>query len=179
MVFQSYALYPHMTVFENMSFGLRLRGIAAAEIRKRVEEAARILEIGDLLHRRPRNSPAASASGSRWAAPSCASRKVFLFDEPLSNLDAKLRVHMRTEIKRIHQQVRTTTVYVTHDQVEAMTLSDYVVVMNRGRVEQYGTPQRAVPRATDPLRRRLHGFAVDELPGGDPAAVEQRLRAWN
>jgi multiple sugar transport system ATP-binding protein len=141
MVFQSYALYPHMTVFENMSFGLRLRSIAAAEIRKRVEDAARILEIGDLLHRRPKELSGGQRQRVAMGRAIVRKPKVFLFDEPLSNLDAKLRVHMRTEIKRIHQQVRTTTIYVTHDQVEAMTLSDYVVVMNRGLVEQYGTPQ--------------------------------------
>src|SRR5216683_1413049 len=113
MVFQNYALYPHMTVFENMSFGLKLRRTPKAEIRARVERAAQILGITELLERRPK---------------------------PLSNLDAKLRVQMRTEIKRVHQKVRTTTVYVTHDQVEAMTLADRVVVMNDGRIEQIGTP---------------------------------------
>ena len=142
MVFQSYALYPHMTVFENMSFGLRLRSISAAEIRRRVEDAARILEIGDLMNRRPKELSGGQRQRVAMGRAIVRKPKVFLFDEPLSNLDAKLRVHMRTEIKRIHQQVRTTTIYVTHDQVEAMTLSDYVVVMNRGRVEQYGTPQQ-------------------------------------
>src|SRR5882757_6089966 len=113
MVFQNYALYPHMTAYENMSFGLRLRKTAKAEIRQRVEHAARILDITDLLDRRPK----ALSGGQRQRV-------------------AKLRVQMRTEIKRVHQKVKTTTVYVTHDQVEAMTLADRVVVMNKGRIEQ-------------------------------------------
>jgi multiple sugar transport system ATP-binding protein len=140
MVFQNYALYPHMTVFENMSFGLRLRRIARSEIRARVENAARILDIMDLLDRRPRQLSGGQRQRVAMGRAIVRNPKVFLFDEPLSNLDAKLRVHMRTEIKRIHQKVRTTTIYVTHDQVEAMTLADRVVVMNAGRIEQVGAP---------------------------------------
>ena len=142
MVFQSYALYPHMTVFENMSFGLRLRGIEKNEILRRVGDAAKILAIGDLLHRRPKQLSGGQRQRVAMGRAIVRNPKVFLFDEPLSNLDATLRVHMRTEIKRLHQQLRTTTIYVTHDQVEAMTLADYVVVMNHGLVEQYGTPQQ-------------------------------------
>jgi multiple sugar transport system ATP-binding protein len=140
MVFQNYALYPHMTVFENMSFGLRLKKFPKAEIKQRVERAARILDITELLERRPRQLSGGQRQRVAMGRAIVRNPKVFLFDEPLSNLDAKLRVQMRTEIKKVHLQVRTTTVYVTHDQVEAMTLADRVVVMNGGRIEQIGTP---------------------------------------
>ena len=140
MVFQNYALYPHMTVAENMSFGLRLRKYPKAEIRERVLDAAQILGIGDLLDRKPRQLSGGQRQRVAMGRSIVRNPEVFLFDEPLSNLDAKLRGQMRIEIKRIHQKVRTTTVYVTHDQVEAMTLADRVVVMNQGRIEQVGTP---------------------------------------
>jgi multiple sugar transport system ATP-binding protein len=140
MVFQNYALYPHMTVFENMSFGLRLRRFPKAEIKSRVEAAARILDIGNLLERRPKQLSGGQRQRVAMGRAIVRNPKVFLFDEPLSNLDAKLRVQMRTEIKKVHQQVTTTTVYVTHDQVEAMTLADRVVIMNQGRIDQIGTP---------------------------------------
>jgi multiple sugar transport system ATP-binding protein len=155
MVFQSYALYPHMTVFENMSFGLRLKGVPKSEIAERVRQAARILHIEELLERRPKQLSGGQRQRVAMGRAIVRQPKVFLFDEPLSNLDAKLRVHMRTEIKRIHQQVRTTTVYVTHDQVEAMTLADFVVVMNKGVVEQHGPPQELY-RA--PRTRFVAGF---------------------
>jgi multiple sugar transport system ATP-binding protein len=129
-----------MTVFENMSFGLRLKKFPKAEIKQRVERAARILDITELLERRPRQLSGGQRQRVAMGRAIVRNPKVFLFDEPLSNLDAKLRVQMRTEIKKVHQQVRTTTVYVTHDQVEAMTLADRVVVMNGGRIEQIGTP---------------------------------------
>ena len=154
MVFQNYALYPHMTVEQNMSFGLRLKRYPKAEIRKRVDEAARILDIKELLDRKPKQLSGGQRQRVAMGRAIVRNPKVFLFDEPLSNLDAKLRVQMRTEIKKVHQQVRTTTVYVTHDQVEAMTLADRVVVMNHGIIEQVGTPQRALPltrgRASSP-----------------------------
>ena len=140
MVFQNYALYPHMTVYQNMSFGLRLKHFPKPEIEKRVQEAARILDIRDLLDRKPRQLSGGQRQRVAMGRAIVRNPKVFLFDEPLSNLDAKLRVQMRTEIKRVHQKVRTTTVYVTHDQVEAMTLADRVVVMNKGRIEQIGAP---------------------------------------
>src|SRR5262245_49128614 len=140
IVFQNYALYPHMTVYENMSFGLRLKRFAKDEIRTRVEHAAHILDITDLLQRKPRQLSGGQRQRVAMGRAIVRNPKVFLFDEPLSNLDAKLRVQMRTEIKRVHQKVKTTTVYVTHDQVEAMTLADRVVVMNQGRIEQIGTP---------------------------------------
>ncbi len=140
MVFQNYALYPHMTVAENMSFGLRLRRYPKAEIKSRVDEAARILDIKELLDRKPKQLSGGQRQRVAMGRAIVRNPKVFLFDEPLSNLDAKLRVQMRTEIKKVHQQVRTTTVYVTHDQVEAMSLADRVVVMNKGIIEQVGHP---------------------------------------
>ncbi len=146
MVFQNYALYPHMTVFENMSFGLRLRKFPKAEIKERVENAARILDITDLLARQPKQLSGGQRQRVAMGRAIVRNPKVFLFDEPLSNLDAKLRVQMRTEIKKVHQKVTTTTVYVTHDQIEAMTLADRVVVMNAGRIEQIGTPHEVYHR---------------------------------
>ena len=155
MVFQNYALYPHMTVFENMSFGLRLRKFPKAEIKERVENAARILDITDLLARQPKQLSGGQRQRVAMGRAIVRNPKVFLFDEPLSNLDAKLRVQMRTEIKKVHQKVTTTTVYVTHDQIEAMTLADRVVVMNFGRIEQIGTPHEVYHR---PQTRFVAGF---------------------
>ena len=140
MVFQNYALYPHMSVFDNMAFGLKLRKFPKDEIKRRVDEAARILDIAPLLDRKPRALSGGQRQRVAMGRAIVRNPKVFLFDEPLSNLDAKLRVQMRTEIKKVHQTVRTTTVYVTHDQIEAMTLADRVVVMNHGVIEQVGTP---------------------------------------
>ena len=141
MVFQDYALYPHMTVFENMAFSLRYRGVAKTEIRRRVDEAARILEIEALVARMPRQLSGGQRQRVAMGRAIVRDPKVFLFDEPLSNLDAKLRVQMRTEIKRLRERVATTTIYVTHDQVEAMTLADRIVILNHGRIEQIGTPE--------------------------------------
>ena len=146
MVFQNYALYPHMTVFDNMGFGLKLRGTPRPEIKRRVDEAARILDIEPLLARKPKALSGGQRQRVAMGRAIVRKPKVFLFDEPLSNLDAKLRVQMRTEIKKVHQTVRTTTVYVTHDQVEAMTLADRVVVMNGGVIEQVGPPQELYHR---------------------------------
>jgi len=140
MVFQNYALYPHMSAFENMSFGLKLRKFAKEEIKRRVDHAARILDITELLDRKPKALSGGQRQRVAMGRAIVRNPKVFLFDEPLSNLDAKLRVQMRTEIKRVHQMVKTTTVYVTHDQVEAMTLADRVVVMNGGVIEQIASP---------------------------------------
>src|SRR5258706_15912576 len=155
MVFQNYALYPHMTVFENMSFGLRLRRRPKAEIRTRVEHAAKILDITELLDRRPKKLFGGQRQRVAMGRAIVRNPKVFLVDEPLSNLDAKLRVQMRTEVKRAHQKVKTTTIYVTHDQVEAMTLADRVVVMNGGRIGQIGRPQDLYHR---PKTRFVAGF---------------------
>ena len=140
MVFQSYALYPHMTVAENMGFNLKLAGQPKSVIEERVAEAARMLDLGKLLDRKP--SQLSGGQRQRVAMGRAVVRNpaVFLFDEPLSNLDAKLRVQMRSEIKALHQKVGTTSIYVTHDQIEAMTLADRVVVLNQGRIEQQGTP---------------------------------------
>src|SRR5512132_4111235 len=140
MVFQSYALYPHMTVADNMAFSLKLRKADAKVIEERVGKAAKILNLDPYLHRYPRELSGGQRQRVAMGRAIVRDPKVFLFDEPLSNLDAKLRVQMRIEIKKVHQKVRTTTVYVTHDQVEAMTLADRVVVMNAGRIEQVGTP---------------------------------------
>jgi multiple sugar transport system ATP-binding protein len=140
MVFQNYALYPHMTVADNMSFSMRLRGAPRAEIDARVKRAADILGLGDLLGRFPRQLSGGQRQRVAMGRAIVRDPQVFLFDEPLSNLDAKLRVQMRTEIKELHQRLKTTTVYVTHDQIEAMTMADKIVVMNSGLVEQIGAP---------------------------------------
>ncbi len=141
MVFQDYALYPHLSVFENIAFSLQYRGVAKAEIARRVAEAAGILDIAPLLQRKPRQLSGGQRQRVAMGRAIVREPKVFLFDEPLSNLDAKLRVQMRTEIKKLRERVRTTAIYVTHDQVEAMTLADRIVLMNGGRVEQVGTPE--------------------------------------
>ena len=165
MVFQNYALYPHMSVYENMSFGLKLKRVDKAEIDRRVQEAARILDIVPLLQRKPKQLSGGQRQRVAMGRAIVRDPAVFLFDEPLSNLDAKLRVQMRTEIKKVHQKVRTTTVYVTHDQVEAMTLADRVVVMNHGVIEQVGTPQELYH---SPRTRFVAGFigspAMNMLP---------------
>ena len=140
MVFQNYALYPHMTVFENMAFGLKIAKTAAADIRAKVERAASILQIAEILQRRPRELSGGQRQRVAIGRAIVREPKVFLFDEPLSNLDAKLRVQMRLELTRLRRQLRATMIYVTHDQVEAMTMADRIVVLNQGRVEQAGRP---------------------------------------
>jgi multiple sugar transport system ATP-binding protein len=140
MVFQNYALYPHMTVAQNMSFALRLRRESPQEIEKQVSRAAEILGLSDLLSRYPRQLSGGQRQRVAMGRAIVRDPSVFLFDEPLSNLDAKLRVVMRTEIKQLHQRLGTTTVYVTHDQIEAITMADEMVVMNKGRIEQMGPP---------------------------------------
>ena len=155
MVFQNYALYPHMTVYENMSFGLRLKKYPKAEIKQRVERAGRILAITDLLERRPKQLSGGQRQRVAMGRAIVRNPEVFLFDEPLSNLDAKLRAQMRIEIKELHQKIPTTTIYVTHDQVEATTLADRVVVMYAGHIEQIGTPQQLYHH---PQTRFVAGF---------------------
>jgi sn-glycerol 3-phosphate transport system ATP-binding protein len=140
MVFQNYALYPHMNVYDNLAYGLRNRGTPKPEIETRVREAARILEIDALLKRRPRELSGGQRQRVAMGRAIVRKPKVFLFDEPLSNLDAKLRVSMRVEIRKLQRALGTTSIYVTHDQLEAMTLADMLVVMNAGRVEQIGPP---------------------------------------
>jgi multiple sugar transport system ATP-binding protein len=170
MVFQNYALYPHMTVAANMSFGLKLRRFPKAEIKARVERAAQILDITDLLERRPKQLSGGQRQRVAMGRAIVRNPKVFLFDEPLSNLDAKLRVQMRTEIKRVHQKVKTTTVYVTHDQIEAMTLADRVVVMNDGRIEQVGTPHELYH---SPRTRFVAGFIGSPAMNFLPCKIER------
>jgi len=140
MVFQNYALYPHMKVIDNMAFSMKLAGRSQDEIRERVDKAAKILGLTDYLDRYPRQLSGGQRQRVAMGRAIVRDPQVFLFDEPLSNLDAKLRVQMRTEIKELHQRLKTTSVYVTHDQIEAMTMADKIVVMNGGKVEQIGTP---------------------------------------
>ena len=140
MVFQNYALYPHMSVFDNMAYGLRIRGLAKNDIEARVKRAAEILELGVLLERKPRQLSGGQRQRVAMGRAIVREPAAFLFDEPLSNLDAKLRVQMRFEIQKLHRRLNTTSLYVTHDQVEAMTLAHRMVVMNAGRAEQIGTP---------------------------------------
>jgi lactose/L-arabinose transport system ATP-binding protein len=140
MVFQSYALYPHMTVRENMGFALRFAGQAKEEIDRRVDDASRILELGPLMDRKPKALSGGQRQRVAIGRAIVRNPDVFLFDEPLSNLDAELRVHMRVEIAKLHKELKTTIVYVTHDQVEAMTLADKIVVLRAGEVEQVGAP---------------------------------------
>jgi multiple sugar transport system ATP-binding protein len=140
MVFQNYALYPHMSVYDNMAFGLKMRRFARSEIDLRVREAAAILGIANLLHRKPRQLSGGQRQRVALGRAIVRHPQVFLFDEPLSNLDAKLRVDMRTEIKKLHLRVGKTTIYVTHDQIEAMTMGDRVIVMRDGMLQQVDTP---------------------------------------
>ncbi|MBB3897075.1 ABC transporter ATP-binding protein [Roseococcus suduntuyensis] len=176
MVFQNYALYPHMSVYDNMAFGLLLRKFPKAEIDRRVKEAARILDITVLLDRKPKALSGGQRQRVAMGRAIVRDPKVFLFDEPLSNLDAKLRVQMRTEIKKVHQTVKTTTVYVTHDQVEAMTLADRVVVMNHGIIEQVGPPQELYHR---PATRFVAGFIGSPAMNFIPARLENGAAALN
>ena len=155
MVFQNYALYPHMSVFDNMAYGLKIRGMPKAEIRERVAEAARILELEDYLPRKPRQLSGGQRQRVAMGRAIVREPKAFLFDEPLSNLDAKLRVQMRVELKKLHTRLATTSVYVTHDQVEAMTLGDRVVVMKDGVVQQMGEPLELYDT---PANRFVAGF---------------------
>ena len=155
MVFQSYALYPHMSVYRNMSFSLRLRGVAKAEIDRRVREVADVLGLTEHLDRKPRQLSGGQRQRVAVGAALCRQAGVLLFDEPLSNLDAKLRVHMRTELKRLHQSVKSTMLYVTHDQIEAMTMGDRIVIMNGGEICQVGSPLDVYDK---PATRFVAGF---------------------
>lgn len=155
MVFQNYALYPHMTVYENMAFGLKLRKYPKKEIDQRVNEAAEILEIKELLNRKPKALSGGQRQRVAVGRAIVRKPKVFLFDEPLSNLDAKLRVQMRTEISKLHNRLETTMIYVTHDQMEAMTMGDRIVVMKDGNVHQIDTPLNLYHR---PINKFVAGF---------------------
>ena len=166
MVFQNYALYPHMSVFDNMAYGLRIRGFARSDVAERVKRAAGILELEPLLDRKPRQLSGGQRQRVAMGRAIVRDPQVFLFDEPLSNLDAKLRVQMRTEIKELHQRLKTTSIYVTHDQIEAMTMADRIVVMRDGIVEQQGIPLALYDR---PANTFVAGFigspAMNMIPG--------------
>jgi multiple sugar transport system ATP-binding protein len=182
MVFQSYALYPHKTVAQNMAFALKLRGMDRQAIDRRVRRAAEILALEPFLDRYPRQLSGGQRQRVAMGRAIVRDPQVFLFDEPLSNLDAKLRVQMRTEIKELHQRLRTTTIYVTHDQVEAMTMADKIVVMQAGRIEQIGAPLELFDRPANrfvagflgsPAMNMLEGKAVD---GDTPGVVVDGVR---
>ena len=200
MVFQNYALYPHMSVYDNMAYGLRNRGMAKPEIEARVQDAARILEITTMLTRKPKQLSGGQRQRVAMGRAIVRQPKVFLFDEPLSNLDAKLRVAMRVEIKKLQRRLATTSIYVTHDQLEAMTLADILVVMNGGVVEQTGNPldiyrkpattfvasfigappMNLIALAGDPLRDRFPGATTlgarpEDLQVSDGTAPEGAL----
>ena len=155
MVFQNYALYPHMTVYENMAFGLKLRKISKQEIDKRVKEAAEKLEITELLNRKPKEMSGGQRQRVALGRALVRHPKVFLFDEPLSNLDAKLRVSMRVRITQLHKELKTTMIYVTHDQVEAMTMGERITVLNYGKIMQVDTPLNLYHR---PANKFVAGF---------------------
>ena len=189
MVFQNYALYPHMTVADNMAFSLKLKRAPKTEIKSRVERAAEILGLGKLLDRYPRQLSGGQRQRVAMGRAIVRDPQVFLFDEPLSNLDAKLRVAMRTEIKALHQRLKTTTIYVTHDQIEAMTMADKIVVMHDGVVEQVGAPLELYDRpanlfvagfigspAMNFLKGHLQGGALRHRYRTDPAGGQCACR---
>ena len=184
MVFQNYALYPHMSVYDNMAFGLKMRKFGREDIRRRVQDAAEILGIGDYLHRKPRQLSGGQRQRVALGRAIVRHPRVFLFDEPLSNLDAKLRVQMRVELRKLHERLGTTAVYVTHDQVEAMTLGDRVVVMKDGWVQQVGEPMELY---NSPANRFVAGFLgspamnfssvrIEAEDGGGLWAVNEAMR---
>ena len=172
MVFQNYALYPHMSVYDNMAYGLRIRKLSDADIETRVQKAAKILELGALLQRKPRELSGGQRQRVAMGRAIVREPAAFLFDEPLSNLDAKLRVQMRLEIQKLHRELKTTSIFVTHDQVEAMTLADRMIVMNAGRAEQIGAPMEVYD---NPASIFVAGFigspAMNFLPGRVKGAV--------
>ncbi len=178
MVFQNYALYPHMSVFDNMAYGLRIRGLSRAEITRRVDEAAALLGLGALLARKPRQLSGGQRQRVAMGRAIVREPKLFLFDEPLSNLDAKLRVQMRAEIKRLQRRLGVTSLFVTHDQVEAMTLGDRLLVLNQGRAAQLATPMEIFERPADTYVAGFIGApAMNFLPavltdGGRAAKLE-------
>ncbi len=173
MVFQSYALYPHMSVFDNMAFGLRMAKLSEEEIKRRVGDAARILQIEPLLERKPRALSGGQRQRVAIGRSIVRNPKIFLFDEPLSNLDAELRSQMRVEIAKLHRNLGATMVYVTHDQVEAMTLADRIVVLRAGLVEQIGSPTELYDR---PANTFVAGFIGSPKMNFLAAKVEVRMR---
>ena len=179
MVFQNYALYPHMTVYDNMAYGLKIRRMSKDDIEKRVQRAAKILELGIYLQRKPRELSGGQRQRVAMGRAIVREPAAFLFDEPLSNLDAKLRVQMRLEIQKLHRELKTTSIFVTHDQVEAMTLADRMIVMNAGAAEQVGRP---IEVYDNPASLFVAGFigspAMNFLPGkrsGDAVDVGEQL----
>ena len=175
MVFQNYALYPHMTVFDNMAYGLRIRGLSRADIRRRVDEAAALLGIETLLARKPRQLSGGQRQRVAMGRAIVREPKLFLFDEPLSNLDAKLRVQMRAEIRRLQRRLGVTSLYVTHDQTEAMTLGDRLLVLHQGRPAQLATPMEVFERPADTYVAGFIGAPGDEFPArrADPTAARR------
>jgi sn-glycerol 3-phosphate transport system ATP-binding protein len=177
MVFQNYALYPHMSVYDNMAYGLRNRGMPKPDIDKRVQEAARILELSTMLDRKPRQLSGGQRQRVAMGRAIVRQPKAFLFDEPLSNLDAKLRIAMRVEIRKLQRRLSTTSIYVTHDQLEAMTLADILVVMNGGLVEQIGNPLEIYKKpattfvatfiGAPPMNLMPMRYASLQIPGGE------------
>ena len=175
MVFQNYALYPHMSVFENMAYGLKIKKLPAAEIRQRVDKAAAILELGHLLDRKPRQLSGGQRQRVAMGRAIVRQPQVFLFDEPLSNLDAKLRAQTRLEIQKLHRELGITSLFVTHDQVEAMTLAQRMIVMNAGRMEQFGTPEEVYSRPATTFVASFMGSPpmnlLNNAPGGRPGCT--------
>jgi sn-glycerol 3-phosphate transport system ATP-binding protein len=175
MVFQNYALYPHMSVFQNMAYGLKIRKMPEAEIKTRVDKAAAILELGPLLQRKPRELSGGQRQRVAMGRAIVRQPKVFLFDEPLSNLDAKLRAQTRIEIQKLHRELGITSLFVTHDQVEAMTLAQRMIVMNAGVMEQFGTPEEVYHRPATTFVASFIGSPpmnlLTDAPGARPRTV--------
>jgi sn-glycerol 3-phosphate transport system ATP-binding protein len=191
MVFQNYALYPHMSVYDNMAYGLKIQKMPAEEIRQRVDKAAAILELGHLLQRKPRELSGGQRQRVAMGRAIVRQPQVFLFDEPLSNLDAKLRAQTRLEIQKLHRELGITSLFVTHDQVEAMTLAQRMIVMNAGRMEQFGTPEEvyAHPASTfvasfmgSPpmnLLQQAPGMREDRILGIRPEHIDMADSGWS
>ena len=194
MVFQNYALYPHMSVFDNMAYGLKIAKVPVAEIKTRVDKAAKILELGALLQRKPRELSGGQRQRVAMGRAIVRQPQVFLFDEPLSNLDAKLRAQTRLEIQKLHRELGITSLFVTHDQVEAMTLAERMMVMNAGRMEQFGTPDEVYSRpattfvasfiGSPPMNllknapNQAHGGPAGALFGIRPEHLDQTETGW-
>ncbi len=194
MVFQNYALYPHMSVFENMAYGLKIAKVPVDEIKTRVDKAAKILELGALLQRKPRELSGGQRQRVAMGRAIVRQPQVFLFDEPLSNLDAKLRAQTRLEIQKLHRELGITSLFVTHDQVEAMTLAERMLVMNAGRMEQFGTPDEVYSRpattfvasfiGSPPMNllknapNQAHGGPAGALFGIRPEHLDQTETGW-
>jgi sn-glycerol 3-phosphate transport system ATP-binding protein len=175
MVFQNYALYPHMSVFENMAYGLKIKKLPVAEIKQRVDKAAAILELGQLLERKPRQLSGGQRQRVAMGRAIVRQPQVFLFDEPLSNLDAKLRAQTRLEIQKLHRELGITSLFVTHDQVEAMTLAQRMIVMNAGRMEQFGTPEEVYSRPATTFVASFMGSPPMNLLQQAPGVREDRI----